>query len=66
MSPQPLHPATASRLLLDVLIRAGLIVLLALFCFDIFRPFLSLVLWSLITALLNEGARAVLLIITEE
>lgn len=51
MSTQPLHPATASRLLLDVLIRAGLIVLLALFCFDIFRPFLSLVLWSLILAI---------------
>lgn len=42
---------TASRLLLDVLIRAGLIALLAMFCFEIFHPFLSLVLWSLILAI---------------
>lgn len=41
----------ASRLLLDVLIRAGLIALLAMFCFEIFHPFLSLVLWSLILAI---------------
>lgn len=43
--------STASRLLLDVLIRAGLIALLAMFCFEIFQPFLSLVLWSLILAI---------------
>ncbi|AGI23718.1 permease [Pseudomonas sp. ATCC 13867] len=37
-----------SRNLLDVLIRAGLILLLALFCFRIFHPFLDLMLWSVI------------------
>lgn len=45
------NPATATRLLLDVLIRAGLITLLAMFCFEIFHPFLSLVLWSLILSI---------------
>ncbi|WPP01705.1 AI-2E family transporter [Pseudomonas sp. HR96] len=39
-----------SRVLLDVLIRAGLIAALAMFCFDLFRPFLNLVMWSLILA----------------
>lgn len=43
-------PNQASRLLLDVLIRAGLIAILAMFCFEIFHPFMSLVLWSLILA----------------
>lgn len=47
----PLNAASASRLLIDVLIRAGLIAILAMFCFDIFRPFLGLVLWSLILAI---------------
>jgi predicted PurR-regulated permease PerM len=36
--------------MLDVLIRAGLIAVLALFCFRIFYPFLDLVLWSVILA----------------
>lgn len=36
--------------LLDVLIRAGLIAALAIFCFQIFRPFLNLMLWSVILA----------------
>ncbi|NBA97620.1 AI-2E family transporter [Pseudomonas sp. R5(2019)] len=40
-----------SRGLLDVLIRAGLIVVLVLFCFEIFRPFRDLLLWSLILAI---------------
>ena len=40
-----------SRNLLDVLIRAGLILLLALFCFRIFHPFLDLMLWSVILAI---------------
>ncbi|EIK94277.1 permease [Pseudomonas sp. M47T1] len=51
MNTLPTGPATVSRLMLDVLIRAGLITLLALFCFDIFQPFLSLVLWALILAI---------------
>ncbi|MCY1284238.1 putative inner membrane protein [compost metagenome] len=40
-----------SRNLLDVLIRAGLILLLALFCFRIFHPFLDLMLWAVILAI---------------
>jgi predicted PurR-regulated permease PerM len=37
-----------SRGLLDVLIRAGLIVALVVFCYRIFHPFLNLMLWSMI------------------
>jgi predicted PurR-regulated permease PerM len=37
--------------LLDVLIRAGLIAVLVLFCFQIFNPFLNLMLWALILAI---------------
>jgi len=36
--------------LLDVILRVGLIVVLAVFCFGIFRPFLNLMLWSVILA----------------
>jgi len=39
-----------SRGLLDVLIRAGLIATLVIFCFEIFRPFFDLVVWALILA----------------
>ena len=39
----------ASRLL-DVLIRAGLIVALALLCYRVFSPFLTLMVWALILA----------------
>lgn len=49
MLPTPSSPQ-ASRDLLDVLIRAGLITVLVLFCFQIFRPFLNLMLWSMILA----------------
>ena len=41
----------ASQRLLDVLIRAGVITVLAIFCYGVFRPFLNLVLWSLILAI---------------
>ncbi|MND95012.1 putative inner membrane protein [compost metagenome] len=37
--------------LLDVLIRAGLITVLVLFCFQIFHPFLNLMLWAVILAI---------------
>jgi predicted PurR-regulated permease PerM len=37
-----------SRGLLDVLIRAGLVVALVVFCYRIFHPFLNLMLWSMI------------------
>jgi predicted PurR-regulated permease PerM len=36
--------------LLDVLLRVGLIAVLAVFCFGVFHPFLSLMLWSVILA----------------
>jgi predicted PurR-regulated permease PerM len=40
-----------SRELLDVLIRVGLIAALVVFCYEIFSPFLQLMLWSLILAI---------------
>ena len=40
-----------SRDLLDVLIRAALIAVLAMFCFRIFAPFLDLMVWSVILAI---------------
>ncbi|HCF4203408.1 TPA: AI-2E family transporter [Pseudomonas aeruginosa] len=39
-----------SREFLDVLIRAGLIAVLAIFCYQIFHPFLSVMLWAVILA----------------
>lgn len=44
-------PATTSpKELLDVLIRAGLITVLALFCYQIFYPFLGVMIWAVILA----------------
>ena len=40
-----------SRDLLDVLIRAGLIGVLVMFCYQVFQPFLNLMLWSMILAI---------------
>ena len=40
---------SASRLM-DVLIRAGLVFALAVLCFQIFAPFLTLMVWALILA----------------
>ena len=40
----------ASAFLLDVLIRAGLVLALAVLCFQVFSPFLSLMTWALILA----------------
>mgnify|MGYP001079507068 CR=1 FL=1 len=51
MMPVPLSAKSLTRTMLDVLIRAGLIVVLALFCFEIFRPFRDLMLWSVILAI---------------
>lgn len=51
MEPTIFNERTLTRTLLDVLIRAGLIVVLVLFCFDIFSPFRDLMLWSLILAI---------------
>jgi predicted PurR-regulated permease PerM len=36
--------------LLDVLIRAGLILALAMLCYQVFAPFLTLMVWALILA----------------
>lgn len=47
----PYSAATASRTLIDTLIRFGLIALLAVFCFQIFKPFMDLLLWSVILAI---------------
>ncbi|MHC8412570.1 AI-2E family transporter [Pseudomonas sp. Hz4] len=51
MVPTPIFEKAFSRGLLDVLIRAGLIAVLVIFCFRIFHPFLDLMLWSLILAI---------------
>jgi len=73
----PTSDKALSRGLLDVLIRAGLIAVLVMFCFQIFRPFLNLMLWSLIMAITlyplhlrlrgklgnNEGRTATLIVV---
>ena len=48
----PMSPParSSSQRLLDVLIRAGLIATLAIVCYQIFYPFLNLMLWSMILA----------------
>ncbi|CAE6739679.1 Putative transport protein YdiK [Paraburkholderia domus] len=51
MLPMRTSERALSRGLLDVLIRAGLIAVLAIFCFRIFFPFLNLMVWSLILAI---------------
>ena len=48
--PNPEFESRASALLLDVLIRAGLVLALAVLCFQVFSPFLSLMAWALILA----------------
>jgi predicted PurR-regulated permease PerM len=48
--PDPEFESRASALLLDVLIRAGLVLALAVLCFQVFSPFLSLMTWALILA----------------
>lgn len=45
-----LSPRSAS-MLMDVLIRAGLVLALALLCYRVFAPFLTLIAWSLILAI---------------
>jgi predicted PurR-regulated permease PerM len=48
--PDPVFEGRIAALLLDVLIRAGLVLALALLCFQVFSPFLSLMTWALILA----------------
>jgi predicted PurR-regulated permease PerM len=50
MPPTPVDEKVLSRASLDVLIRAGLIFVLVVYCYEIFRPFLHLMLWSVILA----------------
>jgi hypothetical protein len=40
-----------SGLLLDVLMRAGFVLAMVIICFQVFSPFLSLMIWALIVAL---------------
>ncbi|HVE07036.1 MAG TPA: AI-2E family transporter [Paraburkholderia sp.] len=47
----PTSQRVMSRALLDVLIRAGLVAVLAIVCFRIFVPFLNLTVWALILAI---------------
>ena len=46
----PAYEKRLARLLLDVLIRAGLILVLVMLCYRIFSPFLVLMVWALILA----------------
>ena len=48
--PDPELERRLSGRLLDVLIRAGLVFALAVLCYRIFSPFLSLMVWALILA----------------
>jgi predicted PurR-regulated permease PerM len=50
MKPDLELEARLSRKLLDVLIRAGLVVALTVLCYRIFSPFISLMAWALILA----------------
>jgi predicted PurR-regulated permease PerM len=50
VSSDPAYERRRSRLLLDVLIRAGLVLVLAMLCYRIFAPFLVLMVWALILA----------------
>ncbi|WP_349570545.1 AI-2E family transporter [Azotobacter salinestris] len=52
MSPKSVSDQQFSRNLLDVLIRAGLVAVLTIYCYRVFRPFLELMLWSLILAVM--------------
>src|SRR4030095_4745640 len=49
MSPNVIEGLSQQKLL-DVLIRAGLISVLAVFSYEVFHPFLNLMLWSVILA----------------
>ena len=48
-APLPDYEELSSRML-DVLIRAGLILAIVLLCYRIFSPFLTLMVWALILA----------------
>ena len=48
-SDDDLEPRTAANLL-EVLIRAGLILILAIICYQVFSPFMILMVWAVILA----------------
>lgn len=48
--PDPEFERRIAALLLDVLIRAGLVLAPAMLCFQVFSPFLGLMAWALILA----------------
>ncbi|MFC5699246.1 AI-2E family transporter [Pseudomonas sp. GCM10022186] len=48
MLPSSVSERILSRGLMDVLIRAGLVAILAISCYQVFYPFLNLMLWALI------------------
>lgn len=48
----PLFRKTLSKDMTDVLIRVGLIVFLAILCYKIFAPFMGLMLWALVLAVI--------------
>jgi predicted PurR-regulated permease PerM len=50
LTPDPGSDQQKSSMLLDVLIRAALIFALAALCYQIFAPFLTLMVWALILA----------------
>jgi len=50
-SSDPAYDKRMGRLLLDVLIRAGLVLALAMLCYRVFAPFLILMVWALILAI---------------
>lgn len=50
MSLSPTPERIFTRTLLDTLIRAGLVTVLVIACYEVFHPFLSLMLWALILA----------------
>ena len=48
--PEIVATSRGASILMDVLIRAGLVLALALLCYKVFAPFLTLIAWSLILA----------------
>ena len=48
--PDPEAKSAVSSNLLDVMIRGALILALAVLCYQVFSPFLSLMAWSIILA----------------
>jgi len=52
MAPTPVRERQLSQGLLDVLIRAGLVAILVIICYRVFHPFLDLMLWAVILAVM--------------